>query len=118
MVVKCFNWIDLIKVIVQLFVSIFFGYNFDMFMLVDFVYEIDVMQLVGSWIRNLMYKGVLIDLNVQFIVVINNYCVSGGGNFLGFDGSKMIFVLFDVNCDVLIVFIKKCGVIMCVVDGV
>lgn len=50
--------------------------------------------------------------------MINNYCVSGGGNFLGFDGSKMIFVLFDVNCDVLIVFIKKCGVIMCVVDGV
>lgn len=102
---------------VQKLVSMFLGYNFDMFIMLDLMYEIDVMQLVGSCIKNLMYKGVVFDLVGQFIVVINNYCVSGGGNFFGLDGSKMIYVLLDVNCDVLISYIKKIGSVKCVING-
>lgn len=71
-------------------------------------------------IKNLIFNGKSIDLNVMFLVVINNYRVYGG-KFVGMGDSYIVFVLLDENCSVLVVWIvdeSKCvGEIYLAVDN-
>jgi 2',3'-cyclic-nucleotide 2'-phosphodiesterase/3'-nucleotidase len=58
-------------------------YNYDIMGGLDarLTYDIDIAADPGSRIRNLSYAGEPIDLDAQFVVAINNYRQSGGGNF-------------------------------------
>ncbi|GGW68094.1 multifunctional 2',3'-cyclic-nucleotide 2'-phosphodiesterase/5'-nucleotidase/3'-nucleotidase [Streptomyces lucensis JCM 4490] len=44
-------------------------------------YDIDVSRPAGSRIRNLTYKGAVLDDGQQFVLAVNNYRANGGGAF-------------------------------------
>ncbi|WOP18210.1 bifunctional metallophosphatase/5'-nucleotidase [Raineyella sp. LH-20] len=54
-------------------------YNYDIISGVD--YQIDVAQPVGQRIENLTLNGTPVAADQQFVVAVNNYRRSGGGNF-------------------------------------
>ncbi len=58
-------------------------YNYDIMGGVDaaLTYDIDIAAEPGSRITNLAYAGGPFDLAAQFVIAINNYRQSGGGNF-------------------------------------
>ncbi|GID31035.1 bifunctional metallophosphatase/5'-nucleotidase [Paractinoplanes brasiliensis] len=56
-------------------------YNYDVFSGVD--YDIDISQPVGSRITRLQIAGADVDPAARFVVAVNNYRRSGGGNFPG-----------------------------------
>ena len=115
---KRFNQIDPTKTTDQALISSFPGYNFDMFTSKDISYEIDVTQAVGSRIKNLKYKGAVINLTQEFIIATNNYRASGGGSFPGLDGSKTIYASPDANRDALISYIKTAKAITRTANGI
>jgi 2',3'-cyclic-nucleotide 2'-phosphodiesterase / 3'-nucleotidase len=56
-------------------------YNYDTLSGVD--YDIDISRPVGDRITRLERVGVPVDPAAQFVVAVNNYRRSGGGNFPG-----------------------------------
>jgi 2',3'-cyclic-nucleotide 2'-phosphodiesterase/3'-nucleotidase len=56
-------------------------YNYDVFSGVD--YDIDISKPVGSRITRLQIGGVDVAADARFVVAVNNYRRSGGGNFPG-----------------------------------
>lgn len=56
-------------------------YNYDVFSGVD--YDIDISRPVGDRITRLEIAGVAVAADAQFVVAVNNYRRSGGGNFPG-----------------------------------
>jgi 2',3'-cyclic-nucleotide 2'-phosphodiesterase/3'-nucleotidase len=56
-------------------------YNYDVFSGVD--YDIDISKPVGSRITRLQIGGVDVAPDARFVVAVNNYRRSGGGNFPG-----------------------------------
>ncbi|MBS8265737.1 bifunctional 2',3'-cyclic-nucleotide 2'-phosphodiesterase/3'-nucleotidase [Mesobacillus boroniphilus] len=85
-------------------------------------YEIDVTQPAkyktdgsindasASRIKNLtMPDGTPVDPEQKFVVVTNNYRASGGGNFPGLSGSKLVVDSADENRQVLMDYISEQG---------
>ncbi|REE92916.1 2',3'-cyclic-nucleotide 2'-phosphodiesterase/3'-nucleotidase/5'-nucleotidase [Paenibacillus taihuensis] len=117
-----FNQIDPTKTDEQsLLNSKFSVFNFDV---IDGVtYQIDVTQpakytpdgkvdnTAANRIINLQYNGQPIDPNQDFIVVSNNYRVSGGGNFPSVKGSTLVLDSSDENRQVLMDYITQQGTI-------
>ena len=58
-------------------------YNYDIMggLTKPLTYKIDIAQAVGSRITDLAYDGVAVAADQQFVVAVNNYRQSGGGNF-------------------------------------
>ena len=58
-------------------------YNYDIMGGLDarLTYDIDIAKAPGSRISNLQYAGVDVGAGDPFVVAINNYRQSGGGNF-------------------------------------
>lgn len=101
--------------------SSFAVYNFDV---IDGVqYKIDVTKNAkykpdgtindgsSSRVTEVTYDGKALDLNQEFIVVTNNYRASGGGNFPGIKGSKMIIDSQMENRQVLMDYISDAGIV-------
>ena len=68
-------------------------YNYDIMGGLDasLAYDIDIAKPVGQRITNLTYAGEGIDPSAQFVVAINNYRQSGGGNFPGVTTAPVLY---------------------------
>jgi 2',3'-cyclic-nucleotide 2'-phosphodiesterase/3'-nucleotidase len=68
-------------------------YNYDIMAGLDapLGYEIDISRPVGSRILNLTYGGAPVGDSDQFVVAINNYRASGGGNFPGVTTAPVVY---------------------------
>ncbi len=68
-------------------------YNYDIMGGLDapLTYDIDIAQPVGSRIKNLQYAGAPVTANQAFIIAINNYRQSGGGNFPGVTTAPVVY---------------------------
>ncbi|GAA4288070.1 bifunctional metallophosphatase/5'-nucleotidase [Georgenia daeguensis] len=54
-------------------------------------YDIDIAQAPGARIKNLQYDGAPINPVQRFVVAINNYRQSGGGNFPGVTTAPVVY---------------------------
>ena len=68
-------------------------YNYDIMGGLDasLAYDIDIAKPVGQRITNLTYGGAAIDPAKQFVIAINNYRQSGGGNFPGVTTAPVLY---------------------------
>jgi 2',3'-cyclic-nucleotide 2'-phosphodiesterase/3'-nucleotidase len=68
-------------------------YNYDVMggLTARLTYTIDLGKPVGSRITDLSYDGSPIDTAAQFVVAINNYRASGGGNFPHTAGNQAVY---------------------------
>jgi 2',3'-cyclic-nucleotide 2'-phosphodiesterase / 3'-nucleotidase len=68
-------------------------YNYDIMGGLDasLAYDIDITKPVGQRITNLTYGGQPIDPAAQFVIAINNYRQSGGGNFPGVTTAPVLY---------------------------
>ena len=57
----------------------------------DLTYDIDLAKTVGSRIVNLAYAGSPVASDARFVVAINNYRQSGGGNFPGVVTAPVVY---------------------------
>lgn len=64
-------------------------YNYDV--VSGVTYDIDIAKPNGSRIVNLSFEGKAIDPAAQFVLAVNNYRASGGGNFPHVAGSKQLW---------------------------
>ena len=60
-------------------------------------YDIDIAQAPGSRIKNLTYGGAPVTAGQSFVIAINNYRQSGGGNF---PGVKTAPVLYNAQVEI------------------
>ena len=74
-------------------------YNYDVMSGLDasLSYDIDIAQDPGSRITNLAYDGKPVDPTAEFVIAINNYRQSGGGNF---PGVKTAPVLYNAQVEI------------------
>ena len=94
-----FHRIDPAKVDAQELIAGVPGYNFDMLTSPDVRYQIDISQPVGSRIRNLSYRGKLVDDSMVFVVATNNYRASSLAN------SEIVFSSLETNRDVVVGYV-------------
>jgi 2',3'-cyclic-nucleotide 2'-phosphodiesterase / 3'-nucleotidase len=68
-------------------------YNYDIMGGLDasLAYDIDIAKPVGQRITNLTYDGQPVDPAAQFVITINNYRQSGGGNFPGVRTAPVLY---------------------------
>jgi 2',3'-cyclic-nucleotide 2'-phosphodiesterase/3'-nucleotidase len=74
-------------------------YNYDVMGGLDapLDYDIDIAQAPGSRIKNLTYGGAPVTAGQSFVIAINNYRQSGGGNF---PGVKTAPVLYNAQVEI------------------
>jgi 2',3'-cyclic-nucleotide 2'-phosphodiesterase/3'-nucleotidase len=72
-------------------------------------YDIDVSQPVGSRILNLAFDGAAVDPARQFVLAINNYRASGGGNFPHVATATQIWTSSDEIRNTMIAWVKAKG---------
>jgi len=90
------------------------GYNYDMLQGADYV--IDITKPVGQRISGLMYHGKPMDMAATYTLALNNYR-AGGGGFLGFKGSPIVYQSSDEIRNLMIQYVKDTGKIDPTVDG-
>ncbi|HEY0168478.1 MAG TPA: 5'-nucleotidase C-terminal domain-containing protein [Jatrophihabitans sp.] len=68
-------------------------YNYDIMGGLDapLTYDIDIAQAVGSRIKNLSYGGAPVTDGQRFVIAINNYRQSGGGNYPGVKTAPVVY---------------------------
>lgn len=68
-------------------------YNYDIMAGLEapLTYDIDIAKAPGSRIANLAYAGAPVDPAATFVIAINNYRQSGGGNFPGVTSAPVVY---------------------------
>ncbi|MDG4857719.1 5'-nucleotidase C-terminal domain-containing protein [Streptomyces sp. T-3] len=84
-------------------------YNYDA--VYGVTYEIDIAKSVGSRIVNLQFDGKPVDGAAQFVLAVNNYRASGGGNFPHVPGAKQVWVNSDEIRNTIITWVTAKGTV-------
>jgi 2',3'-cyclic-nucleotide 2'-phosphodiesterase (5'-nucleotidase family) len=82
------------------------GYNYDMLQGAD--YTIDITKPVGHRVVGLTYHGQPMDMAASYTLALNNYR-AGGGGFLGFKGSPIVYQSSDEIRNLMIQYVKDAG---------
>lgn len=90
------------------------GYNYDMLQGANYV--IDITKPVGQRISGLIYHGKPMDMTASYTLALNNYR-AGGGGFLGFKGSPIVYQSSDEIRNLMIQYVKDTGKIDATVDN-
>ncbi|MBJ3807556.1 bifunctional metallophosphatase/5'-nucleotidase [Streptomyces flavofungini] len=84
-------------------------YNYDA--LYGVTYEIDVAQAAGSRIVKLQFEGKELDPKAEFVLAVNNYRASGGGNFPHVAAAKQVWANSDEIRNTIIAWVKAKGTV-------
>ncbi|MCJ0872722.1 bifunctional UDP-sugar hydrolase/5'-nucleotidase [Streptomyces sp. AP-93] len=84
-------------------------YNYDA--VYGLTYDIDVSEPVGSRISGLSFQGEPVDPAAQFVLAVNNYRASGGGNFPHVPQSKQLWANSDEIRNTIIQWVKAKGTV-------
>ncbi|WP_447036776.1 bifunctional metallophosphatase/5'-nucleotidase [Streptomyces sp. DSM 118878] len=84
-------------------------YNYDA--VSGVTYEIDVAKPVGSRIVKLAFDGEAIDPKAEFVLAVNNYRASGGGNFPHIAGAKQVWANSEEIRNTIIGWVKAKGTV-------
>lgn len=111
---KYFNTYTYNKTATTLVNSSVVGYNYDMLQGADYV--IDTTKPAGQRISGLIYHGKPMDMTATYTLALNNYR-AGGGGFLGFKGSPIVYQSSDEIRNLMIQYVKDTGKIDATVDN-
>ncbi|MFD9861105.1 bifunctional metallophosphatase/5'-nucleotidase [Streptomyces alboflavus] len=84
-------------------------YNYDA--LYGVTYEIDIARPVGSRITKLRFEGKDLDPKAEFVLAVNNYRASGGGNFPHVAAGKQVWANSDEIRNTIISWVKAKGTV-------
>ncbi|MEV7086493.1 5'-nucleotidase C-terminal domain-containing protein [Streptomyces sp. NPDC093085] len=84
-------------------------YNYDV--VSGLTYEIDIAKPAGSRIANLLFQGKALDPAAQFVLAVNNYRASGGGNFPHVPGAQQIWSNSEEIRNTIITWVKSAGTV-------
>lgn len=84
-------------------------YNYDA--LYGVTYEIDIAKPVGSRVAKLSFGGKEIDPKAEFVLAVNNYRASGGGNFPHVAGAKQLWANSDEIRNTIIQWVQAKGTV-------
>ncbi|MFC8132095.1 bifunctional metallophosphatase/5'-nucleotidase [Streptomyces sp. NPDC057302] len=84
-------------------------YNYDA--LYGVTYEIDIAKPVGSRIAKLSFDGSDIDPKAEFVLAVNNYRASGGGNFPHVPAAKQLWANSDEIRNTIIQWVQAKGTV-------
>ncbi|GAA2724634.1 MULTISPECIES: 5'-nucleotidase C-terminal domain-containing protein [Streptomyces] len=82
-------------------------YNYDV--VGGLSYEIDIAKAPGARIVNLSFDGKPLDDSAQFVLAVNNYRASGGGNFPHVAGAKQVWANSEEIRNTIIGWVKAKG---------
>ncbi|MEU5953253.1 5'-nucleotidase C-terminal domain-containing protein [Streptomyces sp. NPDC047525] len=84
-------------------------YNYDA--LYGVTYEIDIAKPAGSRIAKLSFGGLDIDPKAEFVLAVNNYRASGGGNFPHVPAAKQLWANSDEIRNTIIQWVQAKGTV-------
>ncbi|SDK10089.1 2',3'-cyclic-nucleotide 2'-phosphodiesterase / 3'-nucleotidase [Streptomyces indicus] len=84
-------------------------YNYDA--VYGVTYEIDIAQPSGSRIKNLSFEGKPLDPAAQFVLAVNNYRASGGGNFPHVPKAQQVWANSDEIRNTIIQWVQARGTV-------
>ncbi|MFD9380661.1 bifunctional metallophosphatase/5'-nucleotidase [Streptomyces sp. NPDC059999] len=84
-------------------------YNYDA--VYGLTYDVDVAQPVGSRITGLSFQGKAVDPAARFVLAVNNYRASGGGNFPHVPQARQLWANSDEIRNVIIQWVKAKGTV-------
>ncbi|MEV4739213.1 5'-nucleotidase C-terminal domain-containing protein [Streptomyces sp. NPDC049555] len=82
-------------------------YNYDV--VSGLSYEIDIAKAPGARIVNVSFDGKPLDNSAQFVLAVNNYRASGGGNFPHVAGAKQVWANSEEIRNTIIGWVKAKG---------
>ncbi|QEV17573.1 bifunctional metallophosphatase/5'-nucleotidase [Streptomyces alboniger] len=84
-------------------------YNYDA--VYGVTYEIDIAKPAGSRIVKLAFEGKDVDPKAEFVLAVNNYRASGGGNFPHIAGAKQLWANSEEIRNTIIGWVKAKGTV-------
>ncbi|MFJ5226007.1 5'-nucleotidase C-terminal domain-containing protein [Streptomyces sp. NPDC088400] len=84
-------------------------YNYDV--VSGLTYEIDVAKPVGSRIVNAWFGGAAVDPAAKFVLAVNNYRASGGGNFPHVAAAQQLWANSDEIRNTIIGWVREAGTV-------
>ncbi|WP_367040826.1 5'-nucleotidase C-terminal domain-containing protein [Streptomyces sp. Je 1-332] len=84
-------------------------YNYDA--LYGVTYEIDIAKPTGSRIAKLSFDGKEVDPKAEFVLAVNNYRASGGGNFPHVAAAKQLWANSDEIRNTIIQWVQAKGTV-------
>ncbi len=81
------------------------AFNYDIIEGIE--YTIDVTEPPGNRIEKIIHQGESVAADMEFLIVMNNYRASGGGDFPHMTGENAAFSTTDVNREIIIEYIRK-----------
>lgn len=82
-------------------------YNYDA--VSGLTYEIDIAKPAGSRIANLRFEGNALDPAARFVLAVNNYRASGGGNFPQVATAQQVWANSDEIRNTIIAWVQAAG---------